>query len=126
MEKSFAVGAEYLVLPIRNEGDYVAEDRSGRLKLDLLSLSRSLNGSELDYGVSLASGPDYYDDVDWYAFFSLARFRGKEARGVRLQRHRQRGFESGWCGRPTPFPAPRASTGNPCGRGSTSPRAPAG
>ena len=65
MEKSFAVSTEYLVLPICNEGE------EGRLRL-------SVEGRiELDYGVSLASGPE---DVDWYAFFSLARFRGKEVR----------------------------------------------
>ena len=77
MEKSFAVSAEYLVLPIRNEGE------EGRLRL-------SVEGRiELDYGVSLASGPE---DVDWYAFFSLARFRGKEAR-VSASNVTERGFE---------------------------------
>ena len=77
MEKSFAVSAEYLVLPIRNEGE------EGRLRL-------SVEGRiELDYGVSLASGPE---DVDWYAFFSLARFRGKEVR-VSASNVTARGFE---------------------------------
>ena len=77
MEKSFAVSAEYLVLPVRNEGE------EGRLRL-------SVEGRiELDYGVSLATGPE---DVDWYAFFSLARFRGKEVR-VSASNVTARGFD---------------------------------
>ena len=77
MEKSFAVSAEYLVLPVRNEGE------EGRLRLSVE------DRIELDYGVSLATGPE---DVDWYAFFSLARFRGKEVR-VSASNVTERGFE---------------------------------
>lgn len=79
MEKSFTVSAEYLVLPVRNGGnDGTAantengdgERAQGRLRL-------SVGGRTiLDYGVRFASGPG---DVDWYAFFSLARFRGRQA-----------------------------------------------
>ena len=108
MEKSIAVSAEYLVIPVRNGGE------EGRLRL---SVDDQI---VLDYGVSFASGPE---DMDWYAFFSLARFRGKEAR-VSASNVTARGFEL--VRRSTPFPAPRASTGNPCARSSTSPRAPAG
>ena len=77
MEKSFAVSAEYLVIPVRNDGE------EGRLRL-------SVNDQiVLDYGVGFASGPE---DVDWYAFFSLACFRGKEAR-VSASNVTARGFE---------------------------------
>jgi fructan beta-fructosidase len=67
MEKSLTVTAEYLVLPVRNAGN---EDDEGRLRL-------VVDGrTVLDYGIRFATGPH---DVDWYAFFSLARFRGKQA-----------------------------------------------
>ena len=77
MEKSFAVGAEYLVIPVRNDGE------EGRLRL---SVDDQI---VLDYGVSFASGPE---NADWYAFFSLARFRGREAR-VSASNVTPRGFE---------------------------------
>ena len=65
MDNSFTVSAEYLIVPVRNDGD------EGRLRL-------AIDGRVvLDYGVNFASGPE---DVDWYAFFSLARFRGRAAR----------------------------------------------
>ena len=109
MEKNFTVAAEYLVLPVRNDGE------EGRLRL-------FVDGQTvLDYGVSFASGPE---DVDWYAFFSLARFRGKQAR-VSASNVTERGFGPGPAGR-LPSPAPRASIGNACAHGTTSRRAPAG
>ena len=77
MEKNFAVAAEYLVLPVRNDGE------EGRLRLFVD------DQIVLDYGVSFASGPE---DVDWYAFFSLVRFRGKQAR-VSASNVTARGFD---------------------------------
>ena len=77
MEKNFAVAAEYLVLPVRNAGE------EGRLRLFVD------DQIVLDYGVSFASGPE---DVDWYAFFSLDRFRGREAR-VSASNVTERGFD---------------------------------
>ena len=99
MEKNFAVAAEYLVLPVRNAGE------EGRLRLFVD------DQMVLDYGVSFASGPE---DVDWYAFFSLDRFRGREARVSASECHGE--GASTWSGRPTPFQAPTASTGNACVR----------
>ena len=77
MEKNFAVAAEYLVLPVRNAGE------EGRLRLFVD------DQIVLDYGVSFASGPE---DVDWYAFFSLDRFRGREAR-VSASNVTEKGFD---------------------------------
>ncbi len=80
MEKSFIITDEYLVLPVRNGGD---EDDEGRLRL--VVDGRTI----LDYGIRFATGPG---DVDWYAFFSLARFRGKQAR-MSADNITERGFE---------------------------------
>ena len=80
MEKSFTITDEYLVLPVRNGG---AEGNEGRLTL-------AIDGRVvLDYGICFSTGPD---DVDWYAFFSLARFRGKQAR-MSADNITERGFE---------------------------------
>ena len=74
MDKDFTVAAEYLVLPVRNAGD----DGDGAGKSDEGRLRLVVDGrTVLDYGVNFAAGPG---DVDWYAFFSLARFRGRQAR----------------------------------------------
>ena len=108
MEKSFAVSAEYLVIPVRNDGE------EGRLRL-------SVNDQiVLDYGVSFASG---LEDVDWYAFFSLARFRGKEAR-VSASNVTARGFEL--VRQADAIPGAEGFYRNACVRSSTSLRAPAG
>ena len=84
MDKSFTITDEYLVLPVRNDGgDDGDQDDEGRLTL-------AVDGRVvLDYGIRFASGAD---DVDWYAFFSLARFRGREAR-VSASNITERGFE---------------------------------
>ena len=77
MEKTFTVAARYLVVPVRNDG------ADGRLRL-------VVDGKiVLDYAVSFASGPE---DADWYAFFSLNRFRGREAR-VSAANVTERGFD---------------------------------
>ena len=86
MQRNFTVAAEYLVLPVRNasdDGDGAAASNEGRLRL--VVDGRTI----LDYGVNFASGPG---DVDWYAFFSLARFRGKQAR-VAADNVTEQGFE---------------------------------
>ena len=73
MQRNFTVAAEYLVVPVRNAGDGgdgAGDSDEGRLRL--VVDGRTI----LDYGVNFASGPR---DVDWYAFFSLARFRGRQA-----------------------------------------------
>ena len=80
MEKSFTITDEYLVLPVRNGG---AQDDEGRLRL--VVDGRTI----LDYGIRFATGTG---DVDWYAFFSLARFRGKQAR-MSADNITERGFE---------------------------------
>ena len=83
MDKSFTIKDEYLVLPVRNHGEDGDQDDEGRLTL-------AVDGRVvLDYGIRFATGPD---DVDWYAFFSLARFRGREAR-VSASNITERGFE---------------------------------
>ncbi len=67
MDRSFTVSSQYLVLPVRNDG---CDGDEGRLTL-------AVDGRiVLDYGIRFATGPH---DVGWYAFFSLARFRGREA-----------------------------------------------
>ena len=79
MDKHFTITDEYLVLPVRNEGD---ERDQGRLRL-------AVDGRVvLDYGICFATGPG---DVDWYAFFSLARFRGRQAQ-VCADNITERGF----------------------------------
>ena len=79
MDKHFTTTDEYLVLPVRNEGD---ERDQGRLRL-------AVDGRVvLDYGICFATGPG---DVDWYAFFSLARFRGRQAQ-VSADNITERGF----------------------------------
>ena len=61
-EKEFTVSARYLVLPIQNEGE------NGKLRLHV-------DGKILlDYDLALATGPE---STDWYAFFSIERFKGK-------------------------------------------------
>ena len=56
------MSARYLVLPIQNEGE------NGKLRLQV-------DGKiVLDYDLALATGPE---STDWYAFFSIERFKGK-------------------------------------------------
>ncbi|MFC1600936.1 GH32 C-terminal domain-containing protein [Candidatus Sumerlaeota bacterium] len=66
-EKEFVVSNKYLILPIQNEGE------GGNLKF---SVDEKLI---LDYDLILASNPE---SADWYAFFSIERFKGKQARVV--------------------------------------------
>ena len=80
MQKSFTITDEYLVLPVRNDG---GDGDEGRVTL-------AVDGRVvLDYGICFATGSG---DVDWYAFFSLARFRGREAL-VSACSVTERGFE---------------------------------
>ena len=66
-EKEFTVSAGYLVLPIQNEG------KNGKLRLHI-------DGKVVfDYDLVLATGPE---STDWYAFFSIERFKGKRAQVV--------------------------------------------
>ena len=64
-EKEFTVSAKYLILPIQNKG------RRGKLKLYID------DKSVLDYNLVLASSPE---KTDWYAFFTIERYKGKKAR----------------------------------------------
>ena len=75
-EKEFTISAKYLILPIQNKG------KSGKLGV-------YVDGeSFLDYEVGLATGPD---TTDWYAFFSIDRFKGKKAKVV-VSRATENGF----------------------------------
>ena len=68
-EKEFTVSAGYLVLPIQNEG------KNGKLRLHI-------DGQVVfDYDLVLATGPE---STDWYAFFSIERFKGQRAQVVAL------------------------------------------
>ena len=72
----FTVSRRYLILPICNNGIV------GKLKFDV-------DGETvLDYEVALAAGPD---STDWYAFFSIDRFKGKIAR-VAASKATEEGF----------------------------------
>ncbi len=64
-EKQFTVSAKYLILPIQNKG------RNGKLKLYID------DKGVLDYNLILASSPE---ETDWYAFFTIEKYRGKKAR----------------------------------------------
>lgn len=67
-EKEFEVSKKLLILPIQNEGGQV-----GNLQL-------FVDGKiELDYVLTLALGPE---TADWYAFFEIGRYKGKQARVV--------------------------------------------
>jgi fructan beta-fructosidase len=63
--KEFAISTKYLILPIQNGG------REGKLNLTLD------DKSVFEYNIALASSPEA---TDWYAFFSIERYRGKKAR----------------------------------------------
>ena len=63
--KEFTASANYLVLPIQNGGP------NGKMALyvdDTIIL---------DYELALATGPE---TTDWYAFFSIERFKGSPLR----------------------------------------------
>ena len=63
-EKEFTASCRYLVLPIQNDGS------NGKLSLHI-------DGKVVfDYELAIAAGPE---STDWYAFFSIERFRGKRA-----------------------------------------------
>jgi len=63
--KEFAISAKYLVLPVQNGG------RGGKLNLSID------DKSVFEYDIALASSPGA---TDWYAFFSIERYKGKKAR----------------------------------------------
>lgn len=66
-EATFTASARYLIVPIQNEGE------SGKLQV-------YFDGTPvLDYDAAFAPSPEA---TDWYAFFSIERFAGAEARVV--------------------------------------------
>ena len=64
-KKEFTASASYLVLPIQNGG--------AKGKMALYVDDEII----LDYGLALATGPE---TTDWYAFFSIERFKGEHLR----------------------------------------------
>ena len=75
-EKSFTVENKYLIIPIKN----------GAKKTNL---SLFVEGTEVRrYGTELAVGPD---DVDWYAYFTIEAYRGKQA-SVKVARGTEEAF----------------------------------
>jgi hypothetical protein len=67
-KKAFTASAKYLVLPIQNEGE------NGKMALYVD------DKIILDYELALATGPE---TTDWYAFFSIERFKGDPAFALR-------------------------------------------
>ena len=68
MEKTFAVGHRYLVIPIQNTGG-----KGGSIHL-------YIDGEEVrNYGLRIAPSEEA---TDWYAFFTIEAYRGKQARVV--------------------------------------------
>jgi len=64
-KKEFTASANYLVLPIQNGG--------AKGKMALYVDDEII----LDYGLALATGTE---TTDWYAFFSIERFKGEHVR----------------------------------------------
>jgi len=79
-ECEFTVENKYLIMPIQNKGG--RRGGGGRIQL-------FIDGEEVRrYGLNLATSAD---TVDWYAFFTIESYKGKEAR-VAAERVTEGGF----------------------------------
>jgi len=107
-KKEFTASANYLVLPIQNGG--------AKGKMALYVDDEII----LDYGLALATGTE---TTDWYAFFSIERFKGEHVR-VEASNATDEGFALS--GNQTPFPVKTTSTQSVCAPNSISRQRPAG